>query len=188
METYYFKATKDGMVSGYDPDFVHTMGLNKHPNPDRESKDPCGRGVHLAKTFYDALRYVKAAAEVYLVTSTDIIAGDAEKIRVGEYNVLWRIPQQIIKAYQSKLDALYKEYMYKMGTLYKEYQSKRDVLDGEAVQEILRLYAKEKAKEVKNGKSRAKVEKARHLLAMCQPRPAGEVHLSSLQARNDILP
>ncbi len=170
MRKYYFKATLDNMVSGYDPNFVHKMGHNKHPNPDRESKDVCGKGVHLARSIHDALSYVRGATEIYFATSTDIIGGDDSKVRVGEYDILFRISQGIVNDYQSKhsalykgyqskrsalskdyqskwsaldRDALYKGYQSKHSALDKDYQSKWDVLDKKTLQTILRLYAKE---------------------------------------------
>jgi len=131
MRKYYFKATKDNMVSGYDAAYRHRMGHNAHPKPDRKSKEPCGVGVHLAKTIHDALHYVSGATEVYLATSTDIIASDSSKVRVGKYEILWRIPQRIIEEYQSKREDLDKEHRSKRDALCKEYQPRRDALSRE---------------------------------------------------------
>jgi len=96
---YYFKATLDGGVSGYDPTYIHHEGINKHPNPDK-SKQICSAGVHLAISLEVARNYVENATEFYVAKPIGKIYGrDKTKIRVGEYH-LWRIPADLLKVYE----------------------------------------------------------------------------------------
>ncbi len=80
-QRYYFKATKEGGISGADANFVYTLGQNIHPDPDRKSKSACGTGIHLAKTLVVAKKYVPKATEYYLAEAGVILGEDDDKVR-----------------------------------------------------------------------------------------------------------
>lgn len=77
----YYKATKSHGVSGQDPNFIYHIGVNKHPNPDRKSKDACGIGIHLAKTIEAAKRYVRDWSEIYEAKAGKILGENSNKVR-----------------------------------------------------------------------------------------------------------
>ena len=97
-QKYYIKATLDDGVSGYDNKFKYHLGENVHLKPDMKSNSSCGRGIHLARNILSARGYVKAT-EFYLATAGKILGEDNTKIRTDKCNLLCRIPDNIIKAY-----------------------------------------------------------------------------------------
>ena len=65
-QKYFIKATLKNGVSGHDSSFIYKEGWNKEPNADYQSKEPCGRGIHLARNMEEAQWYVEGAEEFYL--------------------------------------------------------------------------------------------------------------------------
>ena len=115
---YYFKATMEGGKSKYDPAFVYHEGINTHPNPDK-SNVVCGNGIHLAVTIEDALYYASQAKEFYLARPIGKIYGrDDTKIRVGKCR-LWRIPDELVKAYDEAEAIAMKAYAEAIATAWK---------------------------------------------------------------------
>jgi len=115
---YYYKGTLAGGVSGYSPNFVYKLGWNTEPSADFESKEPCGVGIHLAKTIFDADWYVKGAKEFYFAYPDKILGEDDTKIRTNRAFLMFRIPEGIINDYhlewwEIQLDALNQTLGYK---------------------------------------------------------------------------
>lgn len=127
---YYYKATLDKGVSGYDESFHYKLGKNIEPNV-AKTNVVCSTGIHLAKTIWDAYSYVPNATEFYLATCTEIYGKDKSKIRTGECNILYKIPMNLIKEYKAKLKSLEDEYRAKCKPLDDEYRAKCDPLDDE---------------------------------------------------------
>jgi len=115
---YYFKATRDGGVSGHDSNYIHREGINHHPNPDTSDVE-CGAGVHLAMSIEAALSYVSRATELYLARPIGKIYGRGDdKVRVGAYR-LWRVPNDLWKAYQETTATAEKAYQEATATALK---------------------------------------------------------------------
>lgn len=80
MTDLYYKATRADGISFYDPSFQYHIGQNIHPKPDRKSAEPCGVGIHLAKSI-DAVKHLKPNLEELYEAFPGVILGeDDEKV------------------------------------------------------------------------------------------------------------
>ncbi len=90
MAERWYKATRKFGVSIYDHNFVYSLGMNIHPNPDRSNK-LCSQGIHLAKTLEATKRLSKEWEEIYLAEPGVILAEDEEKARVASCFIIRKL-------------------------------------------------------------------------------------------------
>lgn len=90
-QPYYIKATLENGVSGGSPIITYKVGVVIHPDPDRESKDACGVGIHLAKTLRAARKYVPVAKEFYFAIPGVILGEDEHKVRCASCKIIKRL-------------------------------------------------------------------------------------------------
>lgn len=83
MKEVYYKGTRKGGVSFYDRNFVFHLGLNVHPNPDKNSATLCGEGIHLAKSLVTLKDLCPRPVEIYEARAGVILAEDNIKVRVA---------------------------------------------------------------------------------------------------------
>lgn len=93
----YFKATLDGGESKSHPVIFYKIGQNIHKNPDRISTEPCGIGIHLAKTLTTAKGNCYRATEYYIAEAGVILGEDKYKIRCASCNILRRLTDKQVE-------------------------------------------------------------------------------------------
>jgi len=125
-QKYFIKATLNGGMSGYDPNFKYHLGENIHPNPDRKNTNACGLGIHLARDITFSKTYVPSATEFYLaVPSGDILGSDEDKIRVDKCNLLCQIPPDLIQAYAKVTASAWEAYKKAEASAWEAYEKAR---------------------------------------------------------------
>jgi len=115
MRKIYYKATREDMVSCYDPLFVYQKGMNIHPNPDRTHGQSCGVGIHLAKTIDAAFELSSGATELYRAKAGVILGEDEKKVRCASCVILTRI-HGIAKARNRQREKIEQE--IRLGNIY----------------------------------------------------------------------
>ena len=111
MRKYYIKATLKGGKSAadYEPVIHYKAGWNEHPDPDRDSKEECGRGIHLAIDIETSKRYV-CGQQYYLATEWGNVLGEGiDKIRVDKCYLI-PIPLNLLEAYEKAIAPAWETY------------------------------------------------------------------------------
>ena len=83
MQEVYYKGTRKDGVSFYDRNFIFHLGLNVHPNSDKDSTVLCGEGIHLAKSLEALKDLCPRPVEIYEARPGVILAEDNIKVRVA---------------------------------------------------------------------------------------------------------
>jgi len=112
MRKYYIKATLKGGKSAadYEPVIHYKAGWNEHPDPDRDSKEECGRGIHLAIDIETSKRYV-CGQQYYLATEWGNVLGEGiDKIRVDKCYLI-PIPLNLLEAYEKAIAPAWETYL-----------------------------------------------------------------------------
>jgi hypothetical protein len=97
MAQKYYKATLENGVSQNTPTITYKVGKVVHPNPDRESKESCGRGIHLAKFIRAAREFVPKAREFYIAKPGAILGEDDKKVRCDSCRIIRRLSDDEVK-------------------------------------------------------------------------------------------
>ena len=131
MRKYGLKLTNQGGVSDYDSKFIYpTSGEVICPDADYNSKDPCGRGIHIALSLSGGLNYMGSPEEIRLVKLTGKLLGkDKDKARYDKCEVLCVLTTSLDKDYWAKIDPLDEDY-----------QAKRAQLDEAFMRKAIRYY------------------------------------------------
>lgn len=104
MSDLYFKTTRRGGKSETAPHIIYRVGMVVHPDPDRESKSACGKGIHLWKTLKEAERFFVSGAEkeIYLASPGVILGEDSTKIRCASCDIIKKLRKSDKKQYMSE--------------------------------------------------------------------------------------
>lgn len=132
---YAYKGLCKGMRSGYDPNFVYQKRVNKHPEPDRESKDACGVGLHLCKRIIDIPNFIPNLNEIWLTeyNPEDVIAEDETKIRLSKINLVKGIKW-------AKLKPIYDRYLAELKTINDRYWTERNTIEDRYGAELKQVF------------------------------------------------
>ena len=130
-QKYYLKLTYKNGRSGYNQEFIYPeCGEIAEPNADYNSNDPCGKGIHLAKTISGGLKYFSNPSEIRLALVTGKIAGQDDcKIRVDKCHILCLLPRLLYDDYDAEHKLLDDDYSAKCKPLYDDYNAKHKPLD-----------------------------------------------------------
>ncbi len=131
---FLFKGLTAKLRSSYDPSFIYNHhGWTVHPNPDTESTDACGVGLHLCKRIIDIPHYIPSLSCIYLARYRGKLGESIDKIRVKSValitGVAWAKLKPIYDDYEAKLKTIYDDYRAKLKTIDDDYEAKLKTID-----------------------------------------------------------